>query len=126
MSVGDVPREGEAVVGVKGEQCSQTVSGEKSSNSPVLTFVSTGGLAVPPMVIFKGQRVATEWREAAPSGYTIKVWLQNGYRNQKHFSDYGEVFVKYLKERGLNRQDMYPPFGTNTPPIYSTSTLWSI
>ena len=101
--VGDVPREGEAVVGVKGEQCSQTVSGEKSSNSTVLTFVSAGGLAVPPMVIFKGQRVATEWREAAPSGYTIKA-SENGYINQKHFSDYGEVFIRYLKERGLNRQ----------------------
>ena len=85
--VSDVPREGEAVVGVKGEQYSQAVSGEKPSNSTVLTFVSAGGLAVPPMVIFKGQRVATEWREAAPSGYTIKA-SENGYINQKHFSDY--------------------------------------
>ena len=101
--VGDVPREGEAVVGVKGEPCSQTVSGEKPSNSTVLTFVSAGGLAVPPMVIFKGQRVAPEWREASPSGYTVKA-SENGYINQKHFSDYGEVFVKYLSERGLNRQ----------------------
>ena len=101
--MGGGPREGEAAVGVKGEPCSQAVSGEKSSNSIVPTFVSAGGLVIPPMVIFKGQRVAMEWGKAAPSGYTIKV-SENGYINQKHFSDYGEVFVKYLKDRDLNKQ----------------------
>ena len=98
--VGDVPFDGEQVVGVTNEPASQTVSGEKATNTTVLTFISAGGMHVPPMLIFKGKRVAQQWREAAPSGYTIRS-SEKGYITGKAFREYGEVFVRYLKERGL-------------------------
>ena len=64
----DIPKE-QRVIGVRGESCSQTVSGEKPANTTLLTFVSAGGLSVPSMIIFKGSKVETEARDAAPSGY---------------------------------------------------------
>ena len=120
--VGDVPADNQQVLGVTGEPCSQTVSGEKPINSTVLTFVSAGGLATPPMVIFKGGRVAPEWREAAPTGYTIRA-SDSGYINQNHFKDYGQVFIRYLKDKNLVNASCCV---TCTPPIYSTSSSWNI
>ena len=42
----DIPKE-QKVIGVKGEQCSQTVPGEKAVNTTLLTFVSAGGWPCP-------------------------------------------------------------------------------
>ena len=52
----DIPRE-QKVVGVMGEAALQTVAEEKPVNTMLLTYVSAGGLAMPPMVIFKGSKV---------------------------------------------------------------------
>ena len=68
--VGDVPKQ-RAVVGITGECLFQTVCNEKSENTTVVNYISAGGLAVPPMVIFKAGKVKKEWREAAPSGYFV-------------------------------------------------------
>ena len=97
--VGDVPAEG-TVIGVKGETAFQTVSGELSQNTTVLTYVSAGGLVVPPMIIFKGGKVKQEWREAAPTGYFIRS-SSTGYINAKLFADYGEKFVHFLHEKKI-------------------------
>ena len=61
------------VIGLLGERPFQTVSGEKPVNTTLLTYVSAGGLHVPPMVIFKASRVKPEWREYAPSGYAVRA-----------------------------------------------------
>ena len=66
----------------------------------LLTYISAGGLCVPPMVIFKTSKVKREWREAAPSGYFIRG-SPTGYINAKLFHEYGEQFVKYVKEKNL-------------------------
>ena len=95
----DVPKP-QPVVGVTGERAFQTVSGEKGETTTLLTYISAGGLCVPPMVIFKTSKVKREWREAAPSGYFIRG-SPTGYINAKLFHEYGEQFVKYVKEKNL-------------------------
>ena len=95
----DIPKE-QRVIGVTGESCSQTVSGEKPSNTTLLAFVSAGGLSVPPMIIFKGSKVETEVRDAAPSGYMVRS-LKTGYIQSKLFAEYGEKLVNFIKEKKL-------------------------
>ena len=69
-SVGDIPQP-TAVVGITGERTFQTVSGEKPQNSTIVSCVSAGGLAMPPLIIFKANKIKPEWWEAAPTGYMI-------------------------------------------------------
>ena len=97
--IGDVPQT-QKVIGLVGERPFQTVSGEKPVNTTLLTYVSAGGLHVPPMVIFKASRVKPEWREYAPSGYAVRA-SESGYISTKLFADYGEKFVQFLRESNL-------------------------
>ena len=92
------------VIGVKGERAFQTVSGEKGETSTVVTYISAGGMVVPPMVLFKAARVKDQWLEVTPSGYMIKA-TESGYINADVFADYGKHFVTFLKERNLWRPD---------------------
>ena len=85
-----------------GEDASQTVAGEKPVNTTLLTYVSAGGLAMPPMVIFKGSKVDPDWREAAPSGYVIRA-SKTGYIQSKLFAEYGEKFIQFLKVKKLDK-----------------------
>ena len=89
--IGDVPQM-QKVIGVKGEQLFQTVSGEKSTNTTMLTFVSAGGLSLNPMLIFKASK-----REAASSGYMLQP-SATGYINAKLFYEYGDYYIKFLRE----------------------------
>ena len=97
--IGDIPQM-QKVIGVKGEQSFQTVSGEKATNTTMLTFVSAGGLSLNPMLIFKASKIKTEWREAAPSGYMLRP-SATGYIHAKLFYKYGEYFIKFLKESDI-------------------------
>ena len=99
----DVPKS-QKVIGVKGEHAFQTVSGDKGQTTTVVTYISAGGMIVPPMVLFKAARVKDQWREMAPSGYMIKA-TESGYINADVFADYGKHFVTFLKERNLWRPD---------------------
>ena len=96
----DIPKK-RMVIGVKGEPASQTVSGEQPENTTILTFVSAGGLAMPPMVIFKASRILPEYREAAPSGYVLRR-NPTGYISAQLFAEYGELFAKFLKEKEIS------------------------
>ena len=62
--ISDVPQP-TAVVGITGERTFQTVSGEKKQNSMVVSCVSAGGLAMPPLIIVKANKIKPEWQEAA-------------------------------------------------------------
>ena len=97
--IGDVPKTTK-VISVVGHRPFQTVSGEKPVNTTLLTYVSAGGLHVPPMVIFKASRVKPEWREYAPSGYFVRA-SESGYISTKLFTEYGEKFIKFLRESNL-------------------------
>ena len=113
-SIGDIPQM-QKVIGVKGEQSFQTVSGKKSTNTTMLTFVSAGGLSLNPMLIFKASKIKTEWREAAPSEYMLRP-SATGYINAKLFYEYGEYFIKFLKESNIL---------TGTNRTYSTWISWN-
>ena len=102
-SIGDIPQM-TSVVGVTGERAFQTVSGEKPQNTTIVSYVSAGGLAVPPMVIFKAAKIKPEWREAAPSGYMVRA-SQSRYINGRLFQEYGEHFIKYLIEKKILVRD---------------------
>ena len=98
--VPDIPDDGTQVIGITGERAHQVVGGEKGTNTTIVSYISAGGLATPPLIIFKGTRVQGDWRELAPTGYMLKV-SELGYINQEIFAAYGEQFVKYLKEKNL-------------------------
>ena len=78
----------------------QTVAGEKPQNTTVVTYASVLGLCMPTMVIFKAGKVDSSWREAAPSGYAIRC-SKTGYINQQLFAEYGELFVRFPKDKSL-------------------------
>ena len=101
--VQDVPKT-QKVIGIKGECAFQTVCEDKGQTSTVLTYISAGGIVVPPMVLFKAACVKDKWREAAPSGYTVKT-TESGYINAEVFAEYGKEFVTFLKDRNLWRPD---------------------
>ena len=52
------------------------------------------------MVIFEASRVKPEWREYAPSGYVVHA-SESRYISTKLFAEYGERFVKFLRESNL-------------------------
>ena len=98
----DVPKE-RKVIGITGEHMFQAVADEKGTTTTVVSFASAGGLHVPPTVIFKAGRVKDIWREAGPSGYTIKC-SESGYINADLFADYGANFLNFLKEKKTTRK----------------------
>ena len=82
------------------ERAFQMVSGKKGEKTRLLRYISTGGLCMPPMVIFKSSKIKWEWIEVASSRYFIRG-SQTGYINAKLFYKYGEQFVKFSKEKNI-------------------------
>ena len=97
--VSDVPKS-RAVVGVTGEQTFQTVCNDKGENTTIVSYVSAGGVAMPPFIIFKCGKVKTEWREAAPSGYYLRR-SETGFINSDLFYESAEKFVEFIKEKKI-------------------------
>ena len=75
---------------------------EKPVDMTLLTFVSAGGMAMLPMVIFKGSKVETEARDAAPSGWIIKH-SKTGYIQTKLFTEMGKKLVEFTREKKLDK-----------------------
>ena len=101
--ISNVPKE-RRVIGVVGEHAFQTVADEKRTTTTLASFISAGGLHVPPMIIFKAGRVKDAWWEAAPSGYFIHC-SKSGFINADLFAEYGDKFINFLKERHLFSPD---------------------
>ena len=98
--VPDIPDDGQVVIGEVGKRAMTTVGGEKGVNTTCLSYISAGGMHSPPMILFKGQRMNNEWREMAPSGYTIRL-TKTGYISAETFTYYGHKFVNFLKEKKI-------------------------
>ena len=45
------------------------VSGEKPMDTTIVSYVSTGGMAMPPLVVFKAVKMKPEWHKAERAGY---------------------------------------------------------
>ena len=88
------------VIGERGRQAYQQVSGEKGETSTILTFVNALGRVCPPMIIHKGIRVRDTWIKHAFVGYRVAA-TTNGYITKCKFQEYGERFVRYLKNHKL-------------------------
>ena len=80
------------------------MSKDKGKNTTIVSYVSAGGVAMPPFIIFKAAKVKAEWREAAPSGYYLRR-SESGYKNVDLFYESAEKFVEFLKEKILVGQD---------------------
>ena len=76
------------------------MSGEKLQNSTIVSSMSAGGLAMPPLIIFKANKIKPEWWEAAPTGYMIQG-SATGYINERLFQEFGEHFVQFLTEKKI-------------------------
>ena len=88
------------VIGEKGKKAYQQVSGEKGETSTILTFVNALGRVCPPMIIHKGKRVQDTWIKKAYVTYRVAA-TTNGYITKSKFKEYGERFVRYLKNHKL-------------------------
>ena len=99
--MGDVPQP-TTVVEVTGECSFQTISGEKSTSTKIVSYISTGGMTMPPLVIFKAARIKPEWHEVVPTGYMIQ-FSASGYFNAKLFQEYGKQFVYFVTDKILTR-----------------------
>ena len=113
--LGDVPKS-QKVVGVTGERPFQTVADEKAQNTTLLNYISTGGVAMKPMIIFKNAAIKKEWREAAPSGYFLRA-SSSGYINSKIFFEYGKEFVKFLEKSQYSTRKKQGPSLNGSPQI---------
>ena len=75
------------------------VSGEKPMDTTIVSYVSTGGMAMPPLVV-KAVKTKSEWCKAEQTGYMIHE-SQSGYINTELFQEDGEQFIQFLKRRFL-------------------------
>ena len=73
---------------------------DKGQTTTVSTFVSASGLVCPPVVIHKGGKVGVGWRNDCPQDVTV-AFSDNGWINKRVFYQYGQVFIKFLKDRNL-------------------------
>ena len=102
----------------------QIVSGEKPTNTTVVSYISTGGMTMSPLVIFKAARIKTEWCKAAPTGYMIPG-SASGYINAKLFQEYGKQFVRFVTKKILETGKCGYCL-TCTSHISSTLGLWNL
>ncbi|KAG8225510.1 hypothetical protein J437_LFUL005936 [Ladona fulva] len=85
-----VQKKTQKIVARKGnKQVGVISSGERGVNTTLVCCVSASGQYVPPMIIFKRQRMANELRDGAPPGSIVHV-SETGYINS-------ELFVKWLE-----------------------------
>ena len=97
--VQNVPKEVK-VLGLKNIRCFQQVSAKQGETSTILSFISTAGNVVPPMVLHKAVQVQDTWKLKAPGDIKIAE-TPKGYFTKSRFHEYGLHFVKYLKQMGL-------------------------
>jgi hypothetical protein len=98
----DMPPSGVEVVGEVGVPACQIVSGEKPKLTTVLTYISASGRASPPMLVFTGAKVQTQWKEYLPQDQKFFLAAsKSGYINTKLFHQYGGDFISWLSSIGL-------------------------
>ncbi len=64
---------------------------------------------MPPLIIFKGQRVQQYWIENCPFGIKLAA-APNGYITAKVFAEYGKFFLNWLMACGFLKADKADKF----------------
>ena len=117
----DIPRE-QKVIGVKGEQCSQTVPGKKPVNTTLLTFVSAGGCPCPQWSSSRAPRLTMKlgmlplqvgWSATQSQGTFTQSCLQKWVKN----------WLNSSRKRSWKRMESICCCWTPIPAIPSTCTL---
>ncbi len=100
---------GSIVVRVVGEKPMQIVGGEKAVNSTLLTYTSGSRIVCPPMLILKGQKVQTVWRDAmqvvTPLNAPPPMYLaasDKGYISTQKFHQYSQFFYRVSEGEGAH------------------------
>ena len=63
-------------------------------------FVNAAGMHLDPVVIHKGGKVSPGWRVDKPEGVMLS-YSSNGWINKRIFYEYGQQFIRFLKDRNL-------------------------
>ena len=100
--VQDIPKDGTYVIGATGEKTYVQVSKEQGETTTVLTYANAAGQVMAPMVIFKGKKIAPEWKTQAPRDVTVKC-SDSGYINKELFFEYAQNWVAWVKK--LNKKN---------------------
>lgn len=84
---------------VSREGAYQVTGAERGKLTTVLALCNAAGVVVPPMVIFKGERVQAQWLDFAPKNMPIRA-TKSGYINANIFFEYMKMFVHFLNATG--------------------------
>jgi hypothetical protein len=88
------------VVGLTGQQAYNVTVTEKAETSTYLAGISAVGTTVPPLIIHKGKVVGKNWKNGAPYGAVVRA-SPTGWITKEIFLEYGQTFVKFLKDQKL-------------------------
>ena len=87
------------VVGLTGKQAYNVTAMEKGVTSTYLAGINAVGTAVPP-IIHKSKVVGKNWKNGAPCGTVVRA-TETGWITKEVFLEYGQLFVKFLKDQNL-------------------------
>ena len=88
------------VIGESGKPTYNVTGGDKGETSTALVCVNALGSAVPPMIIHKGMKVGKLWTNGARHDVVVRA-SESAYINKELFVEFGELFVKHLRDSGL-------------------------
>jgi len=88
------------VIGESGKPTYNVTGGDKGETTTALVCVNALGSAVPPMVIHKGMKVGKLWSNGARHNVIVQA-SESAYINKELFLQFGQSFVKHLRDTGL-------------------------
>jgi len=91
----------DSVVAPVGHPSYNVTAVEKGETSTVVALMNAYGDIPAPMVIHRGKSIGKGWKDGAPFGTLVKA-SDSGWINKELFSEFGEHFVSFLKNEGLD------------------------
>jgi len=88
------------VIGECGKPTYNVTGGDKGETSTALVCVNALGSAVPPLIKHKGVKVGKLWSNGARHNVVVRA-SESAYINKELFVEFGELFVKHLRDSGL-------------------------
>lgn len=87
----------QTVLAKKGAKRVHLVAPEHGENVSIVACANASGVAIPPMVLFKGQRMKPEWKDNLPHG-SLALMTSKGSMNVQTFTIWLEHLAKYKLE----------------------------